>query len=40
LHSCECCARQTALRGNGICNTLGRGATVISSFVVGSLMVD
>jgi len=26
------------LRANGICNTLGRGATVISPFVVGSLM--
>ncbi len=28
------------LRANGICNTLGRGATVISPFVVGWLMVD
>ena len=28
------------LRANGICNTLGRAATVISPFVVGSLMVD
>jgi MFS transporter, putative metabolite:H+ symporter len=28
------------LRANGICNTLGRGATVISPFVVGSLMVN
>jgi putative MFS transporter len=27
------------LRANGICNTLGRGATVISPFVVGWLMV-
>ncbi len=27
------------LRANGICNTLGRGATVISPFIVGSLMV-
>src|SRR5271169_5361722 len=27
------------LRANGICNTLGRGATVISPFVVGYLMV-
>ena len=27
------------LRANGICNTLGRGATVISPFVVGALMV-
>jgi putative MFS transporter len=26
------------LRANGICNTLGRGATVISPFVVGSLL--
>jgi MFS transporter, putative metabolite:H+ symporter len=28
------------LRANGICNTLGRGATVISPFVVGFLMVN
>ena len=28
------------LRANGICNTLGRAATVVSPFVVGSLMVD
>jgi len=28
------------LRANGICNTLGRGATVISPFAVGSLMVN
>ena len=28
------------LRANGICNTLGRGATVVSPFVVGSLMVN
>ena len=27
------------LRANGICNTLGRGATVVSPFIVGSLMV-
>ena len=27
------------LRANGICNTLGRAATVVSPFVVGSLMV-
>ena len=26
------------MRANGICNTLGCGATVISPFVVGSLM--
>ena len=26
------------LRANGICNTLGRGATAISPFIVGSLM--
>ena len=26
------------LRANGICNTLGRGATVISPFVVGALL--
>jgi putative MFS transporter len=28
------------LRANGICNSLGRGATVISPFVVGFLMVN
>ena len=27
------------LRANGICNTIGRGATVVSPFVVGFLMV-
>jgi hypothetical protein len=29
-----------AFCANGICNTLGRGATVISPFVVGFLMVN
>ena len=28
------------LRANGICNTLGRGATVISPFVVTALIVN
>ena len=28
------------LRANGICNTLGRGATVISPFVVGALIAN
>jgi putative MFS transporter len=28
------------LRANGICNTLGRGATVVSPFIVGSLMAS
>jgi putative MFS transporter len=28
------------LRANGICNTLGRGATVISPFIVGALMAN
>jgi len=28
------------LRANGICNTLGRGATVVSPFIVGSLMTS
>ncbi len=28
------------LRANGICNTLGRGATVVSPFAVGYLMVN
>jgi MFS transporter, putative metabolite:H+ symporter len=29
---------EVRLRANGICNTLGRGATVVSPFVVGALM--
>ena len=28
------------LRANGICNTLGRGATAVSPFIVGSLMAS
>jgi putative MFS transporter len=28
------------LRANGICNTLGRGATVVSPFMVGALMAS
>ena len=28
------------LRANGICNTLGRAATVVSPFIVGYLMVN
>ena len=28
------------LRANGICNTLGRGATVVSPFAVGALMLN
>jgi putative MFS transporter len=28
------------LRANGICNTLGRGATVVSPFIVGALMAS
>jgi MFS transporter, putative metabolite:H+ symporter len=28
------------LRANGICNTFGRGATVVSPFIVGSLMAS
>src|SRR4051812_47795242 len=28
------------LRANGICNTLGRGATVVSPFIVGALMTS
>jgi MFS transporter, putative metabolite:H+ symporter len=28
------------LRANGICNALGRGATVVSPFIVGYLMVN
>jgi len=31
---------EVRLRANGICNTLGRGATVVSPFVVGFLMVN
>jgi len=28
------------LRANGICNTFGRGATVVSPFIVGALMAN
>src|SRR5258706_13144566 len=28
------------LRANGICNTLGRGATVVSPFIAGALMAS
>ena len=28
------------LRANGICNTLGRAATVVSPFIVGALMTS
>ena len=28
------------LRANGICNTFGRGATVVSPFIVGALMAS
>ena len=28
------------LRANGLCNALGRGATVVSPFIVGALMVN
>jgi hypothetical protein len=37
-HLYDCCRLQGAARG--ICNTFARGATVISRFVVGTLMVD
>jgi putative MFS transporter len=33
-------ADKASLRANGICNTLGCGATVISPFVVDYLMVN
>ena len=33
-------ADNASLRANGICNSLGRGATVMSPFVVGFLMVN
>src|SRR5205814_10233055 len=31
---------EVRLRANGICNTLGRGATVVSPFIVGALMAS
>src|SRR6476661_3101003 len=31
---------EVRLRANGICNTLGRGATVVSPFIVGALMTS
>ena len=39
LHA-ELFPTEIRLRANGICNTLGRGATVVSPFVVGSLMAS
>ena len=40
VYTTELFPTEIRLRANGICNTLGRGATVISPFVVGYLMVN
>jgi len=38
VYTTELFPTEIRLRANGICNTLGRGATVVSPFIVGSLM--
>lgn len=38
VYTTELFPTEIRLRANGICNTLGRGATVVSPFVVGALM--
>jgi putative MFS transporter len=40
VYTTELFPTEIRLRANGICNTLGRGATVISPFVVSSLMAS
>jgi putative MFS transporter len=40
VYTTELFPTEIRLRANGICNTLGRGATVISPFVVGALMTS
>jgi MFS transporter, putative metabolite:H+ symporter len=40
VYSPELFPTEIRLRANGICNTFGRGATVVSPFIVGSLMAS
>jgi putative MFS transporter len=40
VYTTELFPTEIRLRANGICNTLGRGATVISPFIVGALMAS
>ena len=40
VYGTELFPTEIRLRVNGICNTLGRGATVVSPFIVGSLMAS
>jgi len=40
VYTTELFPTEIRLRANGICNTLGRGATVVSPFVVGALMAN
>jgi putative MFS transporter len=40
VYTTELFPTEIRLRANGICNTLGRGATVVSPFIVGSLMTN
>jgi putative MFS transporter len=40
VYSTELFPTEIRLRANGICNTLGRGATVVSPFIVGALMAS
>src|SRR5437660_592554 len=40
VYTTELFPTEIRLRANGICNTLGRGATVVSPFIVGALMTS
>lgn len=40
VYTTELFPTEIRLRANGICNTFGRGATVVSPFVVGALMAS
>jgi MFS transporter, putative metabolite:H+ symporter len=40
VYTTELFPTEIRLRANGICNTLGRGATVVSPFMVGALMAS
>ncbi len=40
VYTTELFPTEIRLRANGICNTLGRGATVVSPFIVGALMAS
>jgi len=40
VYTTELFPTEIRLRANGICNTLGRGATMVSPFIVGALMAS